>query len=311
MKLCAGLLPAALSVLLAAALPQEKPLERSFAAGANEQYRVRLVVRSELEGEQPVRRSGAVFAQKFERFGEGGLKWVTMLRVAAIGPDGSAEIEETLTDFNDQLTTSAPPGADEDAGKLFESISQSLRAWKRPGRLVLRYRATPSGQLLSLGPEGVPSLTEAQPPLLTLWLLRALRPEAALPNHPVEFGQRWQEPRTVSFPGWQGVQASESGQWLEAFGAPEPAVRLLIVQQILGTVAAGPEKPPEGTAQARFHGESLATISLRDGRLLGATRSASRELSWTLEPVPGLLAPPQFHAQLSAQVEIAPCHGPC
>jgi hypothetical protein len=107
------------------------------------------------------------------------------------------------------------------------------------------------------------------------------------------------------------VQGYESGEWLLAPGSPEPAARLLINQQITGTVSTGAEKPPEGYAEGRFQGESLATLSLNDVSFLAATRSASREITWTLAPVSGLDHPPQFRARLSAQIEIEECHGSC
>jgi hypothetical protein len=99
---------------------------------------------------------------------------------------------------------------------------------------------------------------------------------------------------------------------LEVPEAPLPAVRLHIVQQLSGTVASGPEKPPEGTAQGRFHGESLNTISLSDGLLLVAPRSATREVTWTLAPVEGLAERPQFAGRLAVQVQIVACNeDPC
>jgi len=165
--------------------------------------------------------------------------------------------------------------------------------------------------LSGLSPDAVPALDEASPPLLALWLLRALRPAAALPARPVQFDVRWREPRSAKLDGWTGVQGYEDGEWLTAPGSPEPAARLLVNQQISGAVTSGPEKPPEGHAEARFLGESLSTLSLNDGSLLAATRSASREITWTLAPVAGLDHPPQFRARLSAQIEIEECHGSC
>ena len=80
---------------------------------------------------------------------------------------------------------------------------------------------------------------------------------------------------------------------------------------ISGTVAAGSERFATGTGGAdplsvigRFHGESLVTVSLMDGRLLRATRSATREITWTLVPGEGFEQPLRFQGRLSVQVRI-------
>jgi hypothetical protein len=80
-------------------------------------------------------------------------------------------------------------------------------------------------------------------------------------------------------------------------------VRVHIVQQITGRVASGRDMPAEGAAEGRFHAESLATISLVDGHLTAATRSAVREISWTV-PAPGLAEPPRFGGRLSVEIQI-------
>ena len=155
-----------------------------------------------------------------------------------------------------------------------------------------------------MNPLGAPLLDEAAPQLLTPWLLRALRPSVALPARPVRFGESWQEPRAVELPNWSEVRGAESGEWLEAAGSEEPAARLHVVQEIFGKIQRGAEMSPEGTAEGRFHGESLATIALSDGRLLAATRSAAREITWLLGPVEGLPERPRFRGRLSVEVRI-------
>jgi hypothetical protein len=75
---------------------------------------------------------------------------------------------------------------------------------------TLNYRETKAGQLLELKPDGAPTLGEAAPPLLTLWLLRALRPTIALPASAVRFGEPWQEPRSAQLPNWDDVRGSEN-----------------------------------------------------------------------------------------------------
>jgi hypothetical protein len=84
-------------------------------------------------------------------------------------------------------------------------------------------------------------------------------------------------------------------------------VRLDDVQQISASVTAGAEKPPEGAADASFRGESLSTIALEDGRLVGATRSAARNIVWTLTPAAGLSDAPRFSSRLAVEIEIGNC----
>ncbi len=293
-----------LGALVPLAAGQERPIERSFPAGTAAGYRIQLIVRSEIEGQQPEQIGVKAYVRAFSRFAEDGLAWTATRRILTLGTDGTAEIEETFGDFQ-SLAGSSTPG-DPQAEKLARALRDALSDWKR--ERSLRYRETRSGQLLELKADGVPSLGEAAPPLLSLWLLRALRPAVALPGAPLLFGERWQEARTAQLTSWAEVSGSETGEWLDVVGAIEPAARLHIVQQLFGTVVAGPEKPPEGTAQARFHGESLNTVSLGDARLLAATRSATREITWTLAPVEGLPERPQFRARLSVQVQIEACN---
>jgi hypothetical protein len=290
----------------------EARLLRTFSADTTSQYRIQLTVHSELTGDQPETIGAKTYVHPFARSAGRTVAWRAVRHVLSVGPDGTAGIEESLEDFSG-VETASSTGGDPESAKLESALGTVLENWIHAGIITLRYRETVAGQLQGLDPAGVPRLEEAEPPLLALWLLRALRPTAPLPERPIALGERWQEPRAVAFDGWSGVQAFESGEWLAAPQATslEPAARLLDVQQILGTIVAGPERPPEGSAQGSFHGESLVTFSLMDCRLLAATRSATRGVTWTLAPVAGLERAPQFAARLSAQVEIEECHGPC
>jgi hypothetical protein len=291
-------------------------LERTFSAGEMSQFRIQLSVRSEVEGEQPETIGAKTYVHPFARSGEQLVSWRATVHILSVAADGSADVEETLDDFS-VATGDASPAGDSEAGKLEKALEEMAAEWVKPETRTLRYRETRAGQLLGLQPAGVPQLAEAAPPLLTLWLLRALRPAAALPERAVAFGERWQEPRSLKLEGWTDVRAFESGEWIEPIragdspAALEPAARLMVVQQFQAKITAGAEKSPEGAADGRFHAESLSTISLGDGRVLAATRSATRELSWTLAPVAGLDRLPEFRARLSVQVEIEECHGSC
>ncbi|MBI1750257.1 MAG: hypothetical protein HYR59_06280 [Acidobacteria bacterium] len=287
---------------------QERQLERSFSVGAPHRYRVRLTLRSELEAQRPVPIGAKTYVEPFSRSAEVTLSWRATSRVAAVADDGAAVVEEVLDEFEAAQSRVEP--ADDDAKKMSAALAGAVEAWRVPR--TLRYRETPAGQLLGLPPDGVPALGENAPPLLTLWLLRALRPAVTLPGKPIVFGERWQDPRAVKLENWSNVRGVESGEWLEVPGGAEPAVRLHVVQQISGNVAAGSDMPEAGAAQARFHAESLTTLALLDGRVLSAERSAVREISRTFEAVPGLPGPQRFRARLSVQVQIEDCQdNPC
>lgn len=296
------------------ALPLQKPesFERTFAAGDVRQYRIELSVRSELEGDATNKIGAKTYISPFSRGAEETITWRAVRRIVAIDSDGAAEVEEALDNFQaGEVKTFGTAG--EDTGKVARALEATLARWAEAGMRTLRYYEGRNGELRSVAPESGPSLGEAAPPILTLWILRALRPAAALPVRPIVFGDRWQEPRVVKLSPWTDARAQESGEWVAVpeTAAVEPSARLLTVQQVLGTVTSGSEKPPEGTAQARFHGESLATLSLSDGHILEAMRSATREISWTLAPIAGLAKAPEFRARLAVQIEIEECHGAC
>jgi hypothetical protein len=137
-----------------------------------------------------------------------------------------------------------------------------------------------------------------------------------LPVHPLVLGEHWQEPRVVQFPEWGGTSDSESGEWLAIPAGirrrGEPTVKLQATQEIAGTVTGGAEKPPEGSATAHFHAESLSTLALDDLRLMSAARSATRDILWTLAPVEGLEKPPQYRGRLFVEISIQVCdETPC
>jgi hypothetical protein len=293
------------------AFAQDRQLERSFSVGAAHVYRVRLTLRSELEGQHPVSVGEQAYSvEPFSRSAEVTLSWRATSRVTAVTDDGAALLEEVLDEF-DAPQFRIEPAGDDDAKKLSDALVASVQPWSIPR--TLRYRETSAGQLIALPPEGVPALGEDAPPLLTLWLLRALRPAVTLPGKPILFGERWQEPRSAKLDNWANVRGIESGEWLDAPGFREPAVRLHGVQQISATAAGIGTIRISGMGpwQARFHAESLTTLALLDGRVLAAERSAMRELSMAVDAA-GAPLPIRFIVRLSVQVQLENCNdNPC
>lgn len=301
------------------ASPQEAPVTRAFTVGDSVTYRVRLMVRSELEGQRTEKIGEVTYAVPLTRSAEFRISWRATRRILETAADGSARVEESLDGFDtSQADPASDTGAvekqDKETAELAEALRETVKAWGVPR--TLRYAESPAGQVRDLELQGGPALGESGFPLLTLWLLRALRPGIALPAQPLRIGNRWEQPRTMQLGNWNEVSAMESGEWLEAQRNPESAVRLHIVQQVSGRIpsssaaraAANSGAQDESSEfEIRFHAESLNTLSLQDGRLLAATRSASRELVRVLGPVAGLPQPPRFRATLSVQVVIEGC----
>jgi hypothetical protein len=305
----------AAALLLAIASPcaaQERLLERRFTPGESSRYRVELTLRAELDGLRPVRIGRQTYAEEFARTAEARLSWEVERRVLEVHGDASADIEERLSGFCLQLAAAAAD--DEEAGQLAASLNESLRGWlEQTGAaqaeegVALRYRETPAGQIAGLSADAGPAADEA-PHLLTLWLRRALRPMATLPPRPLLPGERWSTPRAApALEGWSDVRGTESGVWLDfSTTSGQPGIRLHVVQQLQGRVAAQ-DAGDAASAEGRFHAESLSTLALDGARLLGATRSATREITRRLGEVPGLAERPRFRGRLLAQVQMEEC----
>lgn len=292
---------------LAVAGAQERPLSRSFHAGASRIYRVVLRLRTELRGISTEKIGEKTYVKPFVREAEAQASWTARVRLAGVSAGGAADVEEELDEF--QVAGGPPPENTEASNPLAEALRETLAVWTKTR--TLRYREAQDGQLSAVEAAGAPPLGEETPPVLTLWLVQALRPAAKLPNRPIQLGARWEEPRKVSLPPWIHVSGSESGEWLAAGTGGEPGPALHIVQQIHASAARGGADgngmnllAGEGQGEATFFAESLVKLSLLDGSVVTATRSASREVVWTLAPVEGLPEVPQFRTKLSATVTI-------
>ena len=314
------------AALLCAAAQLQRPLERTFEQGDTQRYRVELIARSEVQGQRAEKIGARAYAAPFHVFSQEKLSWSVSRRVVSVASDGSAEIEETLDQFSPlaelpeaagmakpEERASAPqtPDAATEKAKTDAALRLALLEWTRPGKRILRYRETPRGDLIGLSAEGGPALDDA-PAVITLWLRRAVRPRAVLRSAPGAADGRWREPRIVEMPPWKNAGGTETGEW-QAGPLPQlSAVRfdnLHVMQQITAKVPALEGVLREG--EARFHAESLSTVVGAGALLYGgygalaqATRSASREVNRTLDPVPGLAEPPRFRSVLSVEIRI-------
>src|SRR5437879_7377246 len=77
-----------LGLLVPPAVAQEKPLERSFLAGMSAGYRIQLLVRSEIQGQQPVQIGAKTYVKPFLREAHGRLSWRATQHVISVSADG-------------------------------------------------------------------------------------------------------------------------------------------------------------------------------------------------------------------------------
>jgi hypothetical protein len=296
-----------LLAIVALGQAQTKPPLRVLKPGSSAMFGVQLRIRSEVAGQKTTTIATKTYVQPVSQWVEQKVAWQATRRVGTAASDGSVEIQEDLGGFSHAESSSEDSA---DTHKLLDELAAAVNPWENPR--TLRYRETAGGQISGLTADSAPPLGEPAPRILTAWLARALRPTAALPAHSLVFNQMWQEPRSVQLAEWSNATGSESGEWLEegsnARSRGEAAIQLLATQDISGDVAAGSEKPKEGSATAHFHGESLSALSNDDLRLLSATRSATREIVWTLAPVDGLAKPPEFRARLLVEIRIQVCN---
>ena len=322
----------AIGLLAASLLLQGKPLERKFRQGETEKFNVELVVRTEVTGTQAQKIGARAYSSPLTLVADASAIWTTTRRVVSVAEDGSALIEESVSEFAGMYGDLHGEATTEEE-KLRRAVRLALAQWCNQPR-VLRYRESRFGQISGLAADAGPWLDTA-PPLLNLWLARALRPAAALPQRPHAIGEKWSESRSAEIAPWTNVRGSEEGEWL-AGPLPQLSIvrfdNLLVTQQISATVpvttmdgtqprARGSEanaavtQPkddnPMKEGQGRFHAESLSTVVGAGaevygpyGALVQAVRSASREVSRTLERVEGLPEAPKFRSVISVEVRI-------
>lgn len=298
---CVAASLAALACVCAA--QQEKPLTRTFASGAREAYRVEVTIRSEVHGISSETIGAKTYVKPIVRAADGTLAWTAVRRIGRIGAGGAAEIEESLEGPAGECLREA--NAEKDLEALRDAVRRFCESWSAPR--VIHYREGKDGSITDFPKEAAPDFGEDDVLLLSSWSRHAWRPSAILPSLPVRIGERRQQTTNLVLPALKKVEASDTTEWLPAPG-DVPAANLHVVQQIasgelLIPVAGSPE-PAQRHGEKTFFAESLSTLSLLDGSLLDATRSAARETSWTLDPVEGLPDAPKFSSKLSVTVTI-------
>jgi hypothetical protein len=289
---------------------QQRPLRRSFAAPAEERYQVTLNLKAESHSVTTETVAAQTYVTPVVRLAEVWLHWRAVRSIRAVQNDGSADIEEMTTPASQQCAE-VPQPAEKTDPALQSSLKDLCAFWLK--NEIIRYTESSNGVLRdvasSTGETGLPPLAEAAPPLLSLWLKRAVRPNVILPELRFEIGARSQQSFQPASNVLKNARGSETTEWLDAQGQT-PAATLHVVQQLLWNAAPpaidsrGEPRQSQAQKDESFFADSLSMVSLQDGSLLRANRSASRTTSLHVEPVPGLPQPPDFSSKLTLTVTI-------
>ena len=288
---------------------QPRPLTRQFVASVEERYQVTLSLRAESHSVTTETVAAQTYVTPVLRAAEVSLHWRADRKILSVQDDGSAAIEETLVPAGQQCEQ-APPSEKTDAA-LQLSLKAFCTTWLKAE--IIRYSENNQGALrettANASENTLPPLAETAPPLLSLWLKRAVRPNVIFPQLPFEMGATSQHSFQPASNLLKNARGSESIEWLDAQGET-PAATLHVVQQLLWNamppVAAVRVESRESQTQKdeSFFADSLSTVSLQDGSLLRANRSASRTASRHVDPAPGLPQPPEFSSKLTVTVTI-------
>lgn len=292
-----------LGAAVACVAAQDKPLIQTFTLGRQDIYRVDVMIRSELRGVATEQIGAKSYVKPFVHAAEATLRWAATRKIAGVDTQGIAVVEESI----DLPSGDCPSqvAQEESSARLREALAKLCESWKT--LRVLRYREGSGGFIRDYPKEATPDFAESDFPLLAYWSRHAWRPTAIFPMEPLRPGQRYQHAIPPNNQPWSNKGGSESAEWLPAAGE-SPALVLHVTQELSGE-GAGAVEAEDRTMHARrlqqvFFAESLSTLSLLDGSLIEATRSAKRETTWTLDPVEGLPDAPKFSSRLSVTVAI-------
>jgi|SRR5215470_7175574 len=282
---------------------QQKPLTRTFVASTEERYQITVTIRVETHGISTEKIGEKTYVTPFTHQAHGQISWRSIRQISSLKQDGSAAIIETLDRF--QATCEEDSNSKSFDAKLQESVQETCANWQNLSQM--NYEEEKYGLIRGL-PDSANEMIGSGSPLLSLWLRRAFRPSVILPKAPLHFGDRAAH-RVEANPstGKSRPEGEESMEWLEA-GGDTPAATLHTSQDLRWTDA--PRKSGfsnvGGTPAKRqlFYADSLNTISLLDGSLLKASRSATHETKNTLDQVSGLPDAPEFGSKLTITVTI-------
>jgi hypothetical protein len=281
---------------------QQKPLMRTFTAGAQERYQLSVAIRSETHGVSTEKIGEKTYVKPFAHEAEGLVSWQAVRQISSVKEDGSATVEENLEQVNLRCDEPAKSAAAD--AELQKTVREFCNRWQ--SLLQVKYEEEKYGSIRGL-PEAANQLAGVDSPFLSLWLRRAFRPSVILPREPMRFGSPMEHKIGNAADSSGKPSGVETIEWAE--GGSEPPAAILHVTQSLSWLEraainhgnnAG-QIPPGKTT---FYADSLNTISLLDGSVLGASRSATYEMRRVLDAVPGLPDPPAFGSKLTITITI-------
>ena len=291
------------------AFAQQKPFGRSFSAASEERYEVAISLRAQAQSISTETVASKTYVMPVVHEAEVRLKWRATRRIVSVLPDRSAEIEENIAWVGPCEGT--PQTREHTDPNLQSSLARLCASLAHPASI--RYTENAKGLLHEAGASGLTlNLGEEDPQLLALWLRRAVRPNVLFPLSKLESGARSTHEFTPSGELFKNAHGSESTEWLEAPSDP-PSASLHVIQQLSWDDAtqAGASKDGESRSGARavprhetFFADSITTVSLLDGSVVRAKRSASRTMIHKIEPVEGLPNAPDFSSKLAISVNI-------
>lgn len=305
-KLC--LLAVAHTLLALSAMEaQHKPLRRVFVAATDERYYVSVTLKVQTQSVSTETVASKTYVLPVAHAAAVRLEWRATRRIMSAEPDGNAEIEESLAE--EQPCKEIRQDGEMPDARLAASLLRLCAKMRSPA--MMPYTEDAKGSVHDVGALNLPlDLGEDAPPLLALWLRRAVRPNVVFPSLAFEAGARARQELRPSGDLLKNAQGSESTEWLDA-QSDTPAASLHVVQQLAWERPVQPANPADVAAHADggqkhegFFADSITTLSLVDGSVLRADRSASRTTSHKLEPVAGLPEPPEFSSKLTISVTI-------
>ena len=296
----------ALSVLAAASgtSAQQKPVLRHFVAGTEERYRVTLDLKAESHSVSTETVATQTYVTPAVNVAQVTIRWRAVRRIQTVQDDGTAEMEETVTTVGNPCEDSQASSQD---SPLRTSLNEFCAHW--PAQQTIRYSENPRGLLQESTPPSFVQLGESAPPLLALWLRRAARPSVIEPPLGFAIGANVQHSFRPSGELLKDAHGSETTEWLDAPGET-PSAMLHVLQQLSWTspapaqIASAEVEPLQSNLSVVFFADSLTTLSLLDGSVLRASRTASRVTSRAVDPVPGLPAVPDFSSKLTVSITI-------
>src|SRR5882724_5043354 len=284
---------------------QQRPLRRHFVAPAGERYQVTLNLKAESHSVTTETVAAQTYVAPVVHTAEVRVRWSAVRKISSLQNDGSATIEETVTP-DPQRCEEVAQISDKTDTELQDSLKAFCTFWLQTENM--RYTENDRGVLreaaASVSRNALPPLAETAPQLLSLWLKRAVRPSVILPQLQFEIGATSRQSFHPAANILKNARGSETAEWIDAQGET-PAVTLHVVQQLLWNAPTASETANSEAMQLHtqrdesFFTDSLSTLSVLDGSLLRANRSASRTSTRHVDPVAGLSQPPDFSSKLT------------